>query len=166
MAGKKLQLGFTIVELLIVIVVIGVLAAIVIVAYNGITNSANEAAVKSELAGVAKKLEVYKATNGLYPANATQLGAADISVNKSNYDEARNNFYYCRTADYTQYAIGVEASGSSNAQYYIENGAIVTTTGMNWGTTCAELDPDGNGGVVVYDWPDDGAGSGWCTCVD
>jgi prepilin-type N-terminal cleavage/methylation domain-containing protein len=35
-ASKQKQRGFTIVELLIVIVVIGILAAITIVAYNGI----------------------------------------------------------------------------------------------------------------------------------
>ena len=37
---KKTKSGFTIVELLIVIVVIGILAAITIVAYNGIQSRA------------------------------------------------------------------------------------------------------------------------------
>lgn len=55
---KSGQNGFTIVELLIVVVVIGILAAIVVVAYNGITNSAKESAVQSDLAGVGKKLEM------------------------------------------------------------------------------------------------------------
>lgn len=41
--------GFTIVELLIVIVVIGILAAIVIVAYQGVTNRANDSAIKATL---------------------------------------------------------------------------------------------------------------------
>jgi general secretion pathway protein G len=39
---KTNQLGFTIVELLVVIVVIGILAAITIVSYTGITAKANE----------------------------------------------------------------------------------------------------------------------------
>ncbi|RYZ85786.1 MAG: prepilin-type N-terminal cleavage/methylation domain-containing protein, partial [Moraxellaceae bacterium] len=42
--------GFTIVELLIVIVVIGILAAIVIVGYQGVTKRANDTAVRSDLA--------------------------------------------------------------------------------------------------------------------
>ena len=43
---NKALSGLTIVELLIVIVVMGILAAISIVAYNGISNSANDNAVK------------------------------------------------------------------------------------------------------------------------
>jgi prepilin-type N-terminal cleavage/methylation domain-containing protein len=41
--------GFTIVELLIVIVVIGILATVVIVAFNGVRRSAIEASLKAEL---------------------------------------------------------------------------------------------------------------------
>ena len=41
--------GFTIVELLIVVVVIGILAAITIVAYNGVTSQANEAKRESDM---------------------------------------------------------------------------------------------------------------------
>lgn len=57
------SIGFTIVELLIVIVVIGILAAIVIVAYNGITTSANRAMVASEAKQWAKLFEIYKIQN-------------------------------------------------------------------------------------------------------
>ncbi len=39
--------GFTIVELLIVIVVIGIIATIVVVAYNGVTKSAQQTAITS-----------------------------------------------------------------------------------------------------------------------
>lgn len=61
------SLGFTIVELLIVIVIIGILAAIVIVAYNGITKSAKEASAISELKQWHKLYQIYKAQYGEYP---------------------------------------------------------------------------------------------------
>lgn len=64
---KKIT-GFTIVELLIVIVVIGVLAAIVVVAYNGITRTAQQSAITAELRQWAKLFQLYKAQNGNYPA--------------------------------------------------------------------------------------------------
>ena len=47
--GPMKQRGFTIVELLIVIVVIGVLAAITIVAYNGIQSRARDSARVSDI---------------------------------------------------------------------------------------------------------------------
>lgn len=49
MLKSKNKNGFTIVELLIVIVVIGILAAITLVAYNGIQARANDTAIKSDL---------------------------------------------------------------------------------------------------------------------
>ena len=58
---KKTTSGFTIVELLIVIVVIGILAAITIVAYNGVQNRANEVAVQSNLKDLANKVTEYQA---------------------------------------------------------------------------------------------------------
>ena len=60
--------GFTIVELLIVIVVIGILASITIVAFNGIQNRARNAETQSAMNGLAKKIEIYNAQQGSYPS--------------------------------------------------------------------------------------------------
>lgn len=62
------QRGFTIVELLIVIVVIGILAAITIVAYNGVQTRAKDARVQSDIRNVQKQIEAYNAINGSYPS--------------------------------------------------------------------------------------------------
>ena len=51
--------GFTIVELLIVIVVIAILAAISIVAYNGIQSRARDTLRKTDLANISKALKLY-----------------------------------------------------------------------------------------------------------
>lgn len=61
--------GFTIVELLIVIVVIGILASIVIVAYNGVQRRAYNAKMASTVGQYAKILSLYNARFGVYPAN-------------------------------------------------------------------------------------------------
>ena len=56
--------GFTIVELLIVVVVIAILTAITIVSYNGITQRANASSAQSTASQVAKKVLAYAVTNG------------------------------------------------------------------------------------------------------
>lgn len=60
--------GFTIVELLIVIVVIGILAAITIVSYSGIQSRAQKTILVSDLTNGAKLLGIDQAFNGAYPA--------------------------------------------------------------------------------------------------
>ena len=67
---KKASGGFTIVELLIVIVVIGILAAIVVVAYNGVQKSAQTGSITSELKQWEKLFMAYKSINGSYPSPA------------------------------------------------------------------------------------------------
>ena len=62
--------GFTIVELLIVIVVIGILAAITIVAYNSIQTRARDNVRKADIANLAKGIELYYAANGNYPMSS------------------------------------------------------------------------------------------------
>jgi len=62
-SSRKIN-GFTIVELLIVIVVIGILASISIVAYSGIQNRARTTVVQSDLRTVGQLMELHVATNG------------------------------------------------------------------------------------------------------
>lgn len=72
---KKSKSGFTIVELLIVIVVIAILAAITIVAYNGIQQRARNTQVISGVNTYVKALQSYKVLNSSYPATSSCLGA-------------------------------------------------------------------------------------------
>lgn len=63
----KSQPGFTIVELLIVIVVIAILATLTIVAYNGIQQKAISASLQSDLDNASKQLKLYQVDNSAYP---------------------------------------------------------------------------------------------------
>jgi len=81
---KSNKQGFTIVELLIVIVVIGILAAITIVAYNGIQNRGKTAAAQSAANTIIKKAEAANAIVSSYPASTTDFNAqADSSLTGS-----------------------------------------------------------------------------------
>ncbi len=61
------QSAFTIVELLVVIVVIGILAAITIVSYSGIRNRAVTTAIKAQLVSDSNVLKMYYIENSIYP---------------------------------------------------------------------------------------------------
>ena len=67
---KKRQSGFTIVELLIVIVVIGILATLVIVTFTGIQQKARDSKRKTDLGAVQSSLENYYGSNNTYPTLA------------------------------------------------------------------------------------------------
>lgn len=67
MWAKHRQPGFTIVELLIVIVVIGILAAITIVAYSGIQNRARTTAGLATVDQIRTKTATWNALIGSYP---------------------------------------------------------------------------------------------------
>lgn len=76
--------GFTIVELLIVIVVIGILAAITIVAYNGIQTRGENSKTISAVSAWAKGLQLYKIEKGGYPAINTCLGDTDTYTSSNS----------------------------------------------------------------------------------
>ncbi len=80
--------GFTIVELLIVIVVIAILAAITIVAYNGIQNRAHNSAQQTNAENLAKKLEAYASINGSYPVSNTAANMTTAMNVTTNGTEA------------------------------------------------------------------------------
>jgi general secretion pathway protein G len=65
---NKQHKGFTIVELLVVIVIIGILAAITIVSYSGITQRANYAREQSDMKNINDLVQMYYAENGQYPS--------------------------------------------------------------------------------------------------
>lgn len=70
MVRKK---GFTIVELLIVVVVIAILATIVVVAYNGIQKRATAAQYESNAQTIAKKADIFSQETGKYPTSASSI---------------------------------------------------------------------------------------------
>lgn len=78
--------GFTIVELLIVIVVIAVLATITIVSYNGITNRAVEASMMSDLNSAATQLEVIRAETGSYPESTVDINGGQGLKASGDYE--------------------------------------------------------------------------------
>jgi prepilin-type N-terminal cleavage/methylation domain-containing protein len=86
---RRKQDGFTIVELLIVIVVIGILATLVITTFTGIQqkqrNSKRQAAVNATRA----QLEAYFAQNNQYPTLADMNSSAWLTANMKGFDKTQ-----------------------------------------------------------------------------
>jgi prepilin-type N-terminal cleavage/methylation domain-containing protein len=117
------QAGFTIVELLIVIVVIAILAAISIVAFNGAIQRANTSAIAAKEDQAKKKLEIYKVDNGAYPPDQATF---DSLINQTPSDK----FYttYSSLSPYSEYTLSTNASATP------PSGHVPTTsvTGSAW----------------------------------
>jgi len=131
------QKGFTIVELLIVIVVIGILAAITIVAYNGIQNKAKQSAVQSRLTQSNKKILTYAVTHSdTYPE---QLEDADIDNSdhalEYSVDNTKSPPTYGLTATSGSFSYFVSSTNSTpkSGGYpgHAQNGVAVITNLVN-----------------------------------
>ncbi|HEY1085315.1 MAG TPA: prepilin-type N-terminal cleavage/methylation domain-containing protein [Candidatus Saccharimonadales bacterium] len=81
MWAKQKQLGFTIVELLIVIVIIAILAATTVVAFNGIQTRAKNVSQSGAAAQYIKMLRLYKIQNGEWPTESGCLGENNTDTN-------------------------------------------------------------------------------------
>jgi prepilin-type N-terminal cleavage/methylation domain-containing protein len=111
--------GFTIVELLVVIVVIAILAAITIVAYNGIQNRGNDTAVQSDLHQIGSQILQYSIVNGALPVTIPELTSLSMKVSGGAYGNPYvaagldYNMAYCRLSSSGKFAV-IAASKSGN----------------------------------------------------
>lgn len=158
------QKGFTIVELLIVVVVIAILAAITIVSYNGIQARSTDTAVRSDVANLAKRFGAFHADNGFYPNTSAHMQTAGFTIsNKNAYltDTTRitYNVYACVSSDNQAFALA--AITKNGTRIFAKNGTGVEeyTGSVNWIATgsvynsvCSDLLP---GSAIIS------SGSGW-----
>ena len=87
MGGSAHEKGFTIVEMLIVIVVLGILAGLAIVTYKGIQDRARVAATRSEMLSVGQSAAIFRAENDRSPSSADDFSA--VLKEAKLYDSTR-----------------------------------------------------------------------------
>jgi type IV pilus assembly protein PilA len=86
MTIKNKQQGFTIVELLIVIVVIGILAALVITTFTGIQQKARDTERETDIKALQGQIEAYYAQKGNYPTRTNVNDATWRGTNMKGLD--------------------------------------------------------------------------------
>lgn len=128
------QPGFTIVELLIVIVVIGILAAITIVAYNGIQDRARISVSAADITNASKKASLSKAINGTNVVTIDLLsGDNAISIGKGIH----RVFSVCANPS-GDFVVAAELMNGNI--YYSRNGnPIVNDNSLNSVNPCSSL---------------------------
>lgn len=125
--GQRYTSGFTIVEIIVVIVIIGILAALGTVAYNGLQKRAAGNAVLSDIENASAIVEQYAAkNNGQFPdntylqANLTKSSGVNISI------------------------VLADNSGSTNAGSTVYSNLTAVQNGVLFQKTCQDLMGDPN----------------------
>lgn len=150
MTYKTKQQGFTIVELLIVIVVIGILALLVITTFTGIQQKARDTERTTDIKALHGQIEAYYATKGNYPTRTNLNDAGWRSTNMKGLDQEAlkdpkgSAYSLSDTLSPTQYRYSVltstdascEADETTCAKYTLEadvegSGANPSKTNLN-----------------------------------
>ena len=129
----KEKKGFTLVELLMVIVVLVTLLAIGIPSYILITSRARETATETEMYNIAKALEIYITDNRAYPAEGDFPNALKVSgiMTDISGNDTWGNAYQYTSPNGTSYILksyGINKIDGGNDDIVFDNG-IMTEDG-------------------------------------
>lgn len=128
---KQRQSGFTIVELLIVIVIIGILATLVIVTFSGVQQKARDSERKTDINALAGQLEAAYANTGYYPGlagfnDAATRSSLEIRIDTKAFADPKNKgdevllggptATTTGTADYRYHYVTTGCTGTGTAE--------------------------------------------------
>jgi len=127
------QTGFTLVELLIVVIILAILAAIVVPQFSATTDDAKQSAFDSNLASLRAVVELYRQQHGAYPGNVAATAA--VCVNGANQTAAVGTpSFPVQLVNYTNSA-GQACTGFDAAQFkfgpYLKEGIPDNPLGTN-----------------------------------
>lgn len=124
--------AFTIVELLVTIVVIGILAVITVISYSGVTSRANIANIQADLVNASQQLKLYQTLYSSYPTTLNSNNCPDAPNIDNNYClklSSGNSFQYA-------------ANNSTNIQTFsltATRGTLIYSIGQNSKVTAGGL---------------------------
>lgn len=134
--GRSTQAGFTLMELMVTVVIVGILAAVAIPSYQNYVRRTNRADPKTFLAAVASKQEAFFADRRRYATTLTELGYpyATCYVGGSLGSECNAN------SGQPNYSIAI-AAGATATNYTVEG----TPMGSQANDGCGKFKIEANG---------------------
>ncbi len=135
---KRRHDSFSLVELLTVIAIIGILAALVLAAASGVLTNAARNRAKTEIAAIGNAAEAYKIDNGVYPQVSLLLTNAYASTDGTTagglYQQSSQALYQALSGrtDYTDFPVAGVKSYMSFKMNQLSNASAPT------GTTAAD----------------------------
>jgi type IV pilus assembly protein PilE len=119
------QLGFTLIELMIAVVIVGILAAVALPAYGTYVKKGRRVDAKTALLDLAAREEKYFAVNNIYTTSLSDLGITSAYVNGT-----------AATAYYTLSIAPVYATGTTTPIIGFQATATATSVGNQSADTC------------------------------
>ncbi|MBX4210736.1 prepilin-type N-terminal cleavage/methylation domain-containing protein [Candidatus Parcubacteria bacterium] len=158
----KTKKGFTLMELLIVIAIIGVLSAIVLASLRLAKSRGSDAAVQSTLASIRSQAEIYFDSNANYgdviatgecPSSGTSIFAADDTIKNqlASVVTTGGGLVSCMTdspasGNATKWAIAAQLKSDPLKAWCVDSNGVSTVRDLS-DTTQAELDSKVSGGI-------------------
>jgi prepilin-type N-terminal cleavage/methylation domain-containing protein len=119
-AARRLS-SFTLVELLVVMAIIGILAALTLAGASAVMNAAGRNRAKGEIQAMSAALESYKTDNGIYPVGAVTVGSGSILTGPPSGNYATDPSVSGGTYQTASQALYEALSGQTN---YLDNTSL------------------------------------------
>ena len=151
--NSRNQEGFTLVELLIVVIILAILAAIIVPQFSAATDDANQAAYDTNIANIRAAIDLYRQQHNAYPGAVTSTGATCVNgvavagaVGEPAFTAQLRNYtnaagLACTGTDPNQFKYGpylkddmpVNPLGTVNTVTIVTDGVLGLSTGSSGG---------------------------------
>lgn len=134
--------SFTLIEMLVVISIIGLLAAVAAISYSTLNKNARDARRKADVEQIRSALEMYRSTNGAYPSvapvdcsNSSVQSVITPYLAKPPADPQLTHNYYCNLSTGSTYTVSSYLENSAGGCGTGCPGTCTYTVGP-YGQTC------------------------------